>query len=297
MTESISKNCLHSIFNKSYLSPIPEILINNFHYVDPVNEQKPPENTSTLTTIYFTDIQAERLTSKPAILSLRIPVLSRHSQSFSKINQESSISLNSPSDLTSCLEVSENLHELVLDNSPSITHDIIELVPQKNFPYTESFYERIKKYLADCNLYAIDDPLAFSQNSTFNKKISLFKLIQSSQSLAIQSLKSKEVTPSILVNCGELTLGSIKDSSIIKKRCMIQKANSLPEDIQNSNKIAFRSSMPPLSMGKDDENNSLKEITIEKISSNSFPGLNMKNGYLAEENYEEHTISGFSSLN
>ena len=291
MTESISKNCPNSIFNKYYLSPIPEILINNFHCVDPVNQQKLPENISTLTTIYSTDSQTECLTSDPAILSLKIPVLPRHSQSFSKINQESSISLNSPSYLTSSLEVSENLHELVLDNSPSITHDIIELVPQKNFPYTENFYERIKKYLEDYNLYAIEDPLAFSQNSTFNKKISLFELIQSSQSLGVQPLKSKAVNPSILFNCAELALGSIKDSSIIKKRSVVQKANSFPEDIQNSNKITCRSSMPPLSMGKDDEDNSLKETTIEKISSNSFPGLNMKNGYLSEENDEEHMIS------
>ena len=180
------------------------------------------------------------------------------------------------------MEVSENLDESVLHNSS----------------FSTPFYERINKFLDDHNLYAIEDPLAFSQSSTFSKKVSLFKFqisLQGSQSslhiLANQSPKSKGMTlkPSILIsNFGELALGSVKSSSLIQKRKMMQKANSCPE---NSHIENFRLSMPSLNIGKYEDDNSLKEIAINKISYNSFPGLNMKNTYLTEEN---NIISKFS---
>ena len=99
MTENISRKCLTSISKKSYLSTIPESLINNSHYFDAANQQNLPENISKLTTNCSSDIQIEYPTTGPAFLSLRSTLLPRHfNQLSSGFNQENSNSPNLPND-------------------------------------------------------------------------------------------------------------------------------------------------------------------------------------------------------
>ena len=299
MTESIRRENIHSIPKKSYLSTTLETLITNSNLKNPANpriQEKPSKETQ----IFSPNIQKDSLLLGSTLLSPQSSFLLRQSSTLSsKSKQESSIYINSSDELTSSLKVPGNFPDPVLEDIPSSIHDMSELDPSTNYQFNDGLYSRINEYLEEHNLYAVEDPAVFSQSSIFNKKISFLKFQASLQSpksslncLAIQSPRSKPIAtkyPTQVSNLEELTLGSIKGSSLLQRRCSTQKANCYSKTLINSCQPNTRLNQPPPDI------TSSKLITIDEIGSNSFPSLKIKNGYLAEENYEKVMTPEFSS--